>query len=120
MAHTGDKFSHEELQRLKTEQDKKERDKIWTLHPAYIKAQYLSDEAKKHNAWIYHPEAKRWYTPEEFVAETSKMPDNAPIFNKIEIRRPVDGINAGHKQIAMMIEKLRVFTQRVMDYYARK
>src|ERR1700741_2078124 len=120
MAHLGDKNSHEDLKRQKIENDKAERDKIWTLHPAYIKAQYIADEARKYNAWIYHPEAKRWYTPEEFVGETSKMPDNAPLFNQIQIRKPIDGINAGNRQIALMLDKLQAFTQRVMDYYSSK
>jgi hypothetical protein len=95
MAHTGDKYSAEELRRRKVEENKKELDRIWTLHPAYIKAQYLADEAARKNAWLFDPEIKRWYTPEEFVTETSQFPDNAQIFTKIQIRNPVEGIDAG-------------------------
>lgn len=120
MAHLGDKFSVEELRRKKIEENKKEADRIWTLHPAYIKAQYLADEARKHNAWLFDPDAKRWYTPEEFVAHTSQFPDNAQIFTKAQIRNPVDGINAGYKHIASLYDKLQIFTQRVVDYYRKK
>src|SRR5581483_3324557 len=120
MAHIGDKHSHEQLKRMRIEQDKAERDKIWTLYPAYIKAQYLSEEAKKRNAWLYDPNTRRWYTPEEFLAETRAFPANAEIFKKIQIRHPIDCVNAGNKQIAALLEKLKAFTQRVVDYYSNK
>jgi hypothetical protein len=120
MAHIGDKYSAEYFKRKKIEESKEELDRLWTLHPAYIKAQYLADEAKKHNAWLFDPVVKRWYTPEEFVAETSQFPDSAQIFTQIQIRNPIDGINAGYKHIASLYEKLHAFTQRVFEYHRKK
>jgi hypothetical protein len=120
MAHVGDKYSAEDLKRKKIEEAKTELNRIWTLHPAYIKAKYIAEEARQHNAWLYDPTIKRWYTPEEFVSETSQFPDDAQIFTKIQIRNPIDGINAGYKQVASIYEKLQAFTQRVFDYYSKK
>lgn len=120
MAHIGDKYSSEYFKRKKIEENKEEANKLWTLHPAYIKAQYLADEAKKNNAWLFDPVIKRWYTPEEFASETSQFPDSAQIFSRIQIRNPIDGINAGYKQIASIYEKLQAFTRRVFDYYRTK
>jgi hypothetical protein len=54
------------------------------------------------------------------VAQTSRFPDNAQIFTKIQIRNPIDGINAGYKHISTLYEKLQAFSQRVFNYYRKK
>jgi hypothetical protein len=54
------------------------------------------------------------------VSETSQFPDSAQIFKQIQIRNPIEGINAGYKQIGSLYEKLQAFTQRVFAYYHKK
>ncbi|MFB9843981.1 hypothetical protein [Mucilaginibacter ginsenosidivorans] len=120
MAHTGDKYPFEHYKReQKLAAEKELRDNVWAMYPSHRKALYFADEAKKRNAWLFDPPNKRWYNPEEFVTETKNLQSTDDIFNRVEIRHPIDGINAGYKQITMLYGKLQELTKRVFDYYSR-
>ena len=121
MAHTGDKYPFEHYKRQqKLAAEKELRDNVWAMYPSHKKARYIADEAIKHNAWLFDPTAKRWYDPEEFVKETRTLPSKDEIFNRIEVRHPIDGINAGYKQISILYGKLQELTKRVFDYYLKR
>jgi hypothetical protein len=119
MAHTGDKYSYQHYKAQKLLNDTGEIARQWTLHPGYIKAKWLSDSARSKDAWIFDPVDKRWYTPDEFITDTRSLPDASPVFERIQIRYPMDGIKAGLKQLNELQKKLEDFTNKVADYYKK-
>ena len=120
MGHVGDKHSYEyyKIQKmLPTDEELKMGSELWKTTKAFIKAQVLSDQAKKHKAWLFDSQDKRWYNPEEFFKETNGLPDDAEIFKNIQIRDPIQGISAGFKQIAILQGKISELTKKVISYY---
>jgi len=121
MAHTGDKYPFEHYKReQKLAAEKELRDNVWAMYPSHKKARYIADAAIKNNAWLFDPSDKRWYDPEEFVNETRVLSSNDEIFNRIVIRHPIDGINAGYKQLSILYAKLQELSKRVFAYYVKK
>lgn len=95
----------------------KERDESVAKH---LTAQKICDAAKARGAWIYDPEIKQWYTPEEFFELTGKYYTGHQIFSKVKIKDPVEGLEAGYKQLEKLQERLKVFSRKLFHYYRTK
>jgi hypothetical protein len=81
----------------------------------------IVNEALRNKCWIFQYRMKRWYTPEEFKAEFS----DATIyddkwFDNFKLMDPIAGLRAADKQIEMIMEKRKVFQQRLFEYYQNK
>lgn len=60
-------------------------------------ARQLIEEVKQKGLWIYEPDYKRWYTPEEFEHILSYANASDEFLKKLQLRNPMEGIQAGHK-----------------------
>ncbi|TFF39199.1 hypothetical protein [Mucilaginibacter psychrotolerans] len=87
---------------------------------ALLTAERVCVNARESNCWVYDPETKTWYSPEEFLVAYGRYFAGHPLFNRVQLRNPVDGLNAGYKQLERLHTRLLAFTQRVMAYYAKK
>jgi hypothetical protein len=83
-------------------------------------AQKIADEAKAKAMWIYSPLYKHWYSPEDFKHIFHYAHAKEDFLNQLQIRNPVDGINAGFTRIAEIQTKLNKFAKSVLDYYSKK
>jgi hypothetical protein len=78
----------------------------------------IAREATQRGLWIYEPNYKRWYTPEDFLHVFGHVKSyDAELYKKMQIRNPIEGINAGFKQIDDVYARLKVFSERVAKYY---
>jgi hypothetical protein len=85
-----------------------------------LTAQKIVDQAKSEGCWIYDPKDKIWYNPDEFLSNYEKFYIDHPLFKRVKIMSPKVGLSAGYKQLEMIQEKLKTFTQRVIEYYSKK
>jgi len=88
--------------------------------PQYITCKYLFDEAKKRSLWLFDPVVKRWFSPEEFYKLYNGYIKDDKIFQRVEIKHPVEGIMAGHKQMENLHMRVEAFAKRVIEYYFNK
>jgi len=88
--------------------------------PHYITCRFLTDEAKKLNLWLFDPQTKRWFSPEEFYGLYSNYPQNDKIFQRVEIKNPIEGLQAGHQQLTSIQNRLESFGKKVIEYYFKK
>jgi len=86
--------------------------------PQYVTCKFLFDAAKKRNLWLFDPQTKRWFSPEEFFGLYNKYPVNDKIFQRVEIKDPVEGLQAGHQQLTSIQNRLEIFGKKVIEYYA--
>jgi multidrug efflux pump subunit AcrA (membrane-fusion protein) len=82
----------------------------------WLTAQTLADKAKAAGAWIYDPATKTWYTPEEFIAAFNQSYADHPLFHRVRLMNPVEGLNAGYKQLENLQARLLAFSKRIMAY----
>lgn len=82
-------------------------------------AERVSIQAKVDNCWIYDPKTKTWYSPDDFLEAYGKYFAGHELFNRVQLRNPIDGLNAGYKQLDKLHTRLLEFTQKVMAYYTK-
>ena len=82
-------------------------------------AKNKADEAKARNMWLFDPQYKMWYSPEEFkhIFHYANCPNE--LINRLEMKNPVDSVNIGFKRMMEIQNKLHVFAKRVLDYYKK-
>lgn len=84
-----------------------------------LTAQKLFDAAKLNGQWIYDPQGKTWHTPEEFVSLYGSYYYDHPLFYRVKIKSPLEGLKAGYKQLDNLHSKLQQFNEKVIAYYSR-
>jgi hypothetical protein len=78
----------------------------------------IYERAKLQRKWIYDPQLKRWQTPEEFLENEKRYSGGeADRLSKLQVRDPMDGINASYVQLQDLKERMEIFVKRVLDYY---
>jgi len=80
----------------------------------------IYEQAKAAHHWIYDPTIKRWQSPEEFLELEKTMSGGDPKrLERLQIKDPTEGINAGYEQLQSLKDRMEVFVKRVIDYYRR-
>ena len=82
-----------------------------------ITAQKLFDTAKRNGHWIYDPQPKAWYTPEEFIRLYGPYYSNHPLLIRVKLKSPLEGLKAGYKQVENLNTKLQLFNEKVVAYF---
>jgi hypothetical protein len=82
----------------------------------WLTAQKVADKAKAARAWIYDPATKTWYTPEEFTEAFARSYADHPLFYRVKIKNPVEGLQAGYKQLENLQARLLEFSKKVIGY----
>lgn len=85
---------------------------------AQATAKILAERARAVGVWLYDPDIKEWYSPEEFEEMFSKLFAGNGMFQRVQFRDPVEGIAAGFKQMDIVKEKLVKLVDRVINYYS--
>jgi len=86
----------------------------------WLTAEKLAENARLRHAWIYDPQIRRWYTPEEFKQVYGSYYPGHHLFNQVKIKDPNEGVEAGYKQIENLQRRLLAFSKKVMEYYRGK
>ena len=84
--------------------------------PHRVTCEFLFTEAKKTRQWVYDPQLKRWFTPEEFYIMYSKYANDS-FYQRMQLRDPFDAIDAAHLQLDDLSNRLLQFTKKLVDYY---
>ena len=82
-------------------------------------ARKIADEAKEKGLWIYSPSYKWWYSPEDFKHSFTYANATEDFLKQLQIRDPLEGVNAGFQRIKQLQDKLDVFAKRVLEYYRK-
>ncbi|MBB2146908.1 hypothetical protein GM921_15495 [Pedobacter sp. LMG 31464] len=83
--------------------------------PLYIT---LYEEAKLKKHWIYDPDIKRWQSPEEFLELEKRISGGEPNrLSRLQVKDPIEGIEAGYLQMKVLKERMEIFVKRVIEYY---
>ena len=83
--------------------------------------QSVAKKAKDYKLWIFDPEIKAWYTPEEFVALYERyVHGHDKIIQRMQLRDPYEGIEAAYHQMNSLQSRAKAFTLRVLEYYSRQ
>jgi hypothetical protein len=83
--------------------------------------QALADGAIAKNAWLFDKTIKRWYTPEKFVKIfVNRVYVSKKELDDFEIKSPMEGIDAGYRQMESIHNRLEIFTKKVLDYYDKR
>ena len=78
----------------------------------------IYEQAKAAKQWIYDPEIKRWQTPEEFIELEKRISGGDPKrLERLQIKDPIEGINAAFEQLQSLKDRMEVFVKRVIEYY---
>ncbi len=86
--------------------------------PAYLK---IYEEAIAKTHWIYDPSIKRWQSPEEFLALEERISGGEPNrLARLQVKDPLEGIEAGYLQLQQLKERMEIFAKRVVAYYRKK
>ena len=83
------------------------------------KARKIADEAKSKRLWLYDPSYKKWYSPEDFKHIFHFDYANDEFLQKLQIRHPAEGIQAGFQRLLDIQNKLQAFINLVRDYYRK-
>ena len=83
------------------------------------KARKIADEAKSKGMWLYDPSYKKWYSPEDFKHIFHYADASDEFLQKLQIRHPSEGIQAGFQRLMDIHNKLKAFTKLVMEYYKK-
>ena len=89
----------------------------------HLPAAYLAiyESAVANNHWIYDPQLKRWQTPEEFLENEKRISGGEPgRLSRLQVRDPMDGVNASYVQLQDLKERMEIFVKRVLDYYQKR
>jgi len=85
--------------------------------PSYLA---IYNEAKSKNQWVYDPQIKRWMTPEEFKGFEERLSGGEPIrLARMQVKDPIEGIEAGYVQLQSLKERMEIFVKRVLEYYRK-
>lgn len=81
----------------------------------------VAKEAMSRKMWVYDPTNKGWFTPEEFSSKFGRLSQGYEVFvQRVQIRDPRDGLNAGFRRLLDMQIKLEEFAKKMTDYYKGK
>jgi hypothetical protein len=85
------------------------------------RCQNIAQRAKSKGMWLYDPQYKKWYSPEDFLQIFGHYAAADDFFyNRLQIRHPNEGIQAGFKKLTDLNTRLQNFTNYVMNYYKKK
>ncbi len=94
------------------------RSKEVQLPSAYIA---IYEAAVAQNHWIYDPQLKRWQTPEEFLENEKRYSGGEPgRLSRLQVRDPMDGVNASYVQLEDLKVRMEIFVKRVLEYYKQR
>lgn len=82
-------------------------------------ARKIADEAKAKGLWLYCPEYKHWYTPEEFKYTFTYANAEDEFLKRLQIRNPIEGVKAGFKRLTEIQNRLDLFSEKVVTYYKK-
>ena len=86
--------------------------------PPLHTCQSLVREAHQKQFWLYDPKVKAWYSPEEFQEKFGRVASgDEKWLATIQVRDPLEGINAGYLRLQDLEIKLKDFTAKVIQYY---
>jgi len=74
------------------------------------KARKIADEAKSKGMWIYDPSYRKWYSPEDFKHIFHYADASDEYLEKLQIKHPSEGIQAGFQRLMDLHNKLKEFT----------
>ncbi len=77
----------------------------------------MAKKAIENKLWVYSPEIKKWYTPEEFVALYERYAEPEKMIQNMQLRDPFEGIEAAYHQMKSLQSRAKAFTLRVLEYY---
>lgn len=79
------------------------------------------NNAVKQGLWLFDPSIKRWFNPDEFM-DLYKNYDNLDPkwIEKIEIRDPIEALEAADTQIESILSRKAILTKRVIEYERAK
>jgi hypothetical protein len=81
----------------------------------------LSREALLNKQWLFDPGERTWYSPEELMDQYGRVGKGAEdLFNRLQIRDPLEAINEGYQKTDEIRKRLETFTLRVAEYYKNK
>jgi hypothetical protein len=80
-------------------------------------AKSFAGKARENKLWIYSPDNKTWYTPEEFVTVYERYHGQDKWVQSMQLRDPFEGIEAAYRQMDNLQSRAKVFTKRVLDYF---
>jgi hypothetical protein len=89
----------------------------------HLPAAYIAiyEAAVSQNHWIYDPQLKRWQTPEEFLENERRYAGGEPgRLSRLQVRDPMDGVNASYVQLQDLKERMEIFVKRVLEYYKQR
>lgn len=114
----GERPPKDETERLREYKESLKRTTVQA--PKGINCKDLALQAKEKRLWIYDKAVKRWLTPEELVNTYERITSGQEqLLDKMELRDPVQGIEAAHIQIKDLSERLEILTKRVIEYYKK-
>ncbi|RZJ87516.1 MAG: hypothetical protein EOO20_15905 [Chryseobacterium sp.] len=79
-------------------------------------------KAVANEQWIFIPDSKRWFSPEEFMEVHSRY-DNLPIawIEALQVMDPEEGLIAADQQIESILSRKAAFSKKIIEYWkARK
>ena len=82
-------------------------------------ASKIADEAKRKGMWLYDSVYKKWYSPEDFKHIFHYANANDKLLQRLQIRHPSEGIQAGFQRLTETQSKLQAFINLVIAYYKK-
>ncbi|MEO6639529.1 MAG: hypothetical protein ABIN25_14715 [Ginsengibacter sp.] len=83
-------------------------------------AKKIAEEAKRKGMWLYDPQYKKWYSPEDFRHIFTYANTTLDFLKAIQIRHPEEGMEAGFKTISLLQAKLQQFSKAILEYYKKR
>jgi len=78
----------------------------------------LAKKAKNNRLWVFDPEIKAWYTPEEFVSLCERYTTGQEkLIQRVRFKDPFEGIEAAYHQMNSLQSRAKAFTLKVLEYY---
>ncbi len=65
-------------------------------------------EAMKLNLWLYDPKFKCWHEPEVFYRKYHTVPKSDPVFTRVQLKDPMDGLKSGHEMLQDLSNRLMI------------
>ena len=77
------------------------------------RARKIADEAKSKGMGLYDPSFKKWYSPEDFKHIFHYANASEEFLQKLQLRHPSEGIQAGFQRLLDIQNKLQPFINLV-------
>ena len=78
-------------------------------------------KAKAQRLWIFDPKVKRWWTPEEFMAQYERFENLDPKwFENLQVRDPLEGVEAADIQVKSILDRKAILIKKIVDYWKGK